>query len=101
MAEFSGEVFNIAFGKRITLNDLVGKINKILDKDIKPEYSEPCPGDVKHSIPARRLFGGANVGKARQFLEYEPKIDFEDGLKKTIESTNFLGNSRKEREETV
>ena len=77
MAEFSGKVFNIAFGKRITLNELVGKINKILDKEIKPEYSEPRPGDVKHSL--------ANVGKARQFLEYEPKIDFEDGLRKTIE----------------
>ena len=74
MAEFSGEVFNIAFGKRITLNELVRNLNKILKKDIKSNYADPRPGDVKHSL--------ANIGKARQFLEYELRIDFEEGLKK-------------------
>jgi len=54
--EFSGEVFNVAYGKRVTLNELVAKLNKILNKDIKPRYVEPRPGDVKHSL--------ANIGKA-------------------------------------
>jgi nucleoside-diphosphate-sugar epimerase len=81
MAEFSGEVFNIAYGKRVTLNELVEKLNKILVKDIKANFTEPRPGDVKHSL--------ANIGKASQFLNYSPKIDFDEGLKKTIESTNF------------
>jgi len=78
--DLSGEVFNIAFGKRVTLNDLVKKINKILNTSVVPNYSEPRPGDVKHSL--------ANIGKARQFLGYDPKIDFEEGLRLTIEFMN-------------
>ena len=77
MAKFSGEVFNIAYGKSVTLKDLIIKINKLLGKDIPSKLSEPRPGDVKHSL--------ANIGKAHQFLDYDPKIDIEEGLKRTIE----------------
>ena len=76
--ELAGEVFNIAYGKRITLNDLVEKINGILGTTIKPVYSEPRAGDIKHSL--------ANIGKARQFLGYDPKFDFDQGLKMTIDT---------------
>ncbi|MBN2010268.1 SDR family oxidoreductase [candidate division KSB1 bacterium] len=74
----SGEVFNIACGKRITVNKMVEMINKILVKDVKPNYADPRPGDVKHSL--------ANIGKAMQFLNYQPNVEFETGLKFTIES---------------
>ena len=77
LEELSGEVFNIAYGKRVTINELVRKINKILGKNVQPKYADPRPGDVKHSL--------ANIGKARQFLGYEPKIDFEEGLRRTIQ----------------
>jgi len=76
LEDYSGEVFNIAMGKRITVNDLVTKINKILSTNISPKYARPRPGDVKHSL--------ANIGKARQYLEYEPKVDFEAGLRRII-----------------
>ncbi len=78
LEELSGEVFNIAFGKRVTINDLVEAINKALNTNVTPCYAEPRPGDVKHSL--------ANIGKARQFLGYEPKIDFFEGLKKIIDT---------------
>ncbi|MFX0136259.1 MAG: GDP-mannose 4,6-dehydratase, partial [Candidatus Hodarchaeota archaeon] len=76
LEEISGEVFNIAFGKRVTINDLVDSINKLLKTNLSAKYADPRPGDVKHSL--------ANIGKARQFLGYEPKIDFYEGLKKLI-----------------
>jgi len=76
LESLSGEVFNIAFGKRITINALVEKINAILGTHVDPVYAEPRSGDVKHSL--------ANIGKARQFLGYEPEIDFEEGLRRTI-----------------
>ena len=76
--ELAGEVFNIAYGKRITLNDLVEKINAVLGTNIKPVYAPARAGDVKHSL--------ANIGKARQFLGYDPKFDFDQGLKMTIDS---------------
>jgi len=76
LENLSGEVFNIAYGKRVTINHLVKHLNTILQTDVKPIYADPRPGDVKHSL--------ANIGKARQFLGYEPEIDFEEGLRRTI-----------------
>ena len=80
LENLSGEVFNIAFGKRVTINNLLDHINQILKTDVKPIYADPRPGDVKHSL--------ANIGKARQFLGYEPEVDFEEGLRRTIEFMN-------------
>lgn len=76
LENFSGEVFNIAFGKRITVNKMVQTINEILSTNVRPEYDSPRSGDVKHSL--------ANIGKAQQFLDYKPTIDFNAGLRKII-----------------
>jgi len=76
LEDLSGEVFNIAFGKRITIKDLVICINKLLNTNVQPQYADPRPGDVKHSL--------ANIGKARQFLGYEPHVDFFSGLERII-----------------
>lgn len=72
-----GQVFNIACGDRISLNDLVKSINKILGKDVKPAYLDPRPGDIKHSL--------ADVDKAAKYLKYTPEIDLHTGLEKTIQ----------------
>jgi UDP-glucose 4-epimerase len=42
--------FNVACGKRYTLNELVGMLNEILGTDIGPEYAEERAGDIKHSL---------------------------------------------------
>lgn len=73
----SGEAFNVGCGDRITLNRIIGMINKILGTDIKPDYSAPRPGDVRRSQ--------ADIAKARKKLGYEPKVTFEEGLRRTIE----------------
>lgn len=72
-----GEVINVACGARITVNDLVQKINEILGISIKPEYMDPRAGDIKHSL--------ADIAKAREILGYEPSQSFDKGLKKTID----------------
>jgi nucleoside-diphosphate-sugar epimerase len=71
-AEFSGEVFNIACGKRVTVNRMIEFINRNLKKSVKPSFSPPRAGDVKHSL--------ANIGKAQQLLGYGVKVEFEAGL---------------------
>jgi nucleoside-diphosphate-sugar epimerase len=76
MEQLAGEVFNIAYGKRVSINDLVIAINKLLNTKIKSHYANPRPGDIKHSL--------ANIGKARQFLGYQPEVDFYEGLKKIV-----------------
>jgi len=80
--EAAGKVFNIACGERITLNDLVDMLNRILGSDIAPIYANPRQGDVKHSL--------ADISSAKDFLGFEPKYSFEVGLKKTAEW--FLDN---------
>jgi UDP-glucose 4-epimerase len=72
-------VYNIACGRRITVNQLVEMINEIMGKNIEPVYSESRPGDIKHSL--------ADISKAKAF-GYEPKSDFIKELKETIKWFN-------------
>lgn len=68
-------VFNIACGRRITINQLVDCINEIQGKGIKSVYADPRPGDIKHSL--------ADILRARGF-GYNPKDEFKEELAKTI-----------------
>ena len=77
LEDLPGEVFNIACGKRITINLLIQYINELLGTKIEASYTTPRPGDVKHSL--------ANIGKARQFLGYEPEYEFRKGLEKVVQ----------------
>lgn len=77
----SGEVFNVASGKRVTINNLMENINKLTNSTVEPKYEKPRPGDVKHSL--------ANIGKARQFLGYDVVVDFYNGLKQVLKNNNF------------
>ncbi|MFQ6083049.1 MAG: SDR family oxidoreductase [Candidatus Aminicenantia bacterium] len=71
-----GKVFNIASQKRVTINDLVRILNKILKTNIEPIYTEPRPGDVRHSL--------ADISRAKKILGYHPTVGFEEGLEKTV-----------------
>ncbi len=72
-----GMAFNCACHERIDLNHLVDEINGVLDQNIAPLYSDPRPGDVKHSF--------ADIKRIKQHLGYEPDILFSKGIQKTIE----------------
>jgi UDP-glucose 4-epimerase len=68
-------VFNIACGRRITINELVDYINEILGKGIKSVYADPRPGDIKHSL--------ADISRARDF-GYNPEGSFKDELAEVV-----------------
>lgn len=72
----SGEVFNIACGSRTTVNVLVDEIKTVLGKDIPSNFTDPRPGDVRHSH--------ADISRAVEKLNYKPLITFKEGLEKTI-----------------
>jgi len=74
----SGIAMNCASSGQITLNELVGHINKILGKNISPVYEKPRAGDIKHSF--------ADIHLAKSKINYTPTVSFEEGLKLTIES---------------
>jgi nucleoside-diphosphate-sugar epimerase len=71
-----GEVFNIAGGKPYSVNQLFKTIQELTAKNIKPEYSEPRPGDVRKTC--------ADISKAKELLGWQPKINFKQGLKETV-----------------
>jgi nucleoside-diphosphate-sugar epimerase len=73
----AGETFNVACGDRITVNSTLQVINKISGTDINPIYGDPRPGDIKHSQ--------ADISKAQSKLGYDPQINFEEGLRLTID----------------
>jgi nucleoside-diphosphate-sugar epimerase len=75
--EGNGEVFNIACFNTTSLNQLVKYLQEITKKNLEPEYKPARKGDVLHSL--------ADISKAKNILGYEPKINFQEGLKKTFE----------------
>lgn len=75
--EAAGQVFNIACGQRVTLNQMYFKISQLLEKNIKPNYTNERAGDIKHSL--------ANISKAQLVLGYFPIYQFDEGIEQTIE----------------
>jgi UDP-glucose 4-epimerase len=73
----SGKVFNVATGKRFTLNETYKILQALLDFPGAPQYAPARAGDVKHSL--------ADISLARQYLNYTPEVGFEEGLKRTVE----------------
>jgi UDP-glucose 4-epimerase len=69
-------IFNIAGGKRISINDLVNLINKICRKNIKMTYVKSREGDILHSL--------ADISRAEEKLNYKPKYSIDEGMKETI-----------------
>ena len=79
----AGEVFNVACGERISLNELLRSLAEIAGTTVDAEYVEGRPGDVPHSL--------ADIGKARDLLGYEPRVSVADGLAKSFEHYRGLG----------
>lgn len=73
----AGKVVNVACGGRVTLTELANGIREALGQGKKPVYEPERAGDVKHSM--------ADISAAREFLGYDPKVFFEEGIRKTIE----------------
>ena len=75
-------VYNIAFGERNTLKDLVELLKKQLTefdskiKDIQVIYGPNRVGDIPHSL--------ASVDKAKNLLAYNPQFSLEKGLKEAV-----------------
>ncbi|HXG54271.1 MAG TPA: NAD-dependent epimerase/dehydratase family protein, partial [Vicinamibacterales bacterium] len=73
----NGEVFNVATGGRISLNDLFRTMKALIGATVEPEYAAAREGDVRDSQ--------ADIRKAAELLGYTPTVSFEDDLRRTIE----------------
>jgi len=74
-----GEVFNVACGERVTLNQMVAHLGDALGTPIEAESQPPRTGDVRHSH--------AEIGRAHATLGYRPSVLFAEGLRRTLEDT--------------
>jgi nucleoside-diphosphate-sugar epimerase len=75
--EVAGQVFNVACGESVTINQLLAELGDLLDVEVEPSYVAPRPGEVRHSL--------ADCTRARQSLGYEPRIGLREGLRLTTE----------------
>lgn len=75
--DVAGKVFNVANGKTISLNQMLAKLNQLLGTNIQPTFEPPRVGDVRDSL--------ADISQARKCLGYEPVVDFNTGLERSIE----------------
>jgi len=73
----AGDVVNIACAEAVTVNEVIELINDTVGKNIKPLYTEPRPGDVKHSL--------ADITAAEKIIGFRPKISFKQGLQLAID----------------
>jgi UDP-glucose 4-epimerase len=73
----SGQVFNIANGRSVDLLTLLEILNRLLGTNVKPVHAPARPGDVRESM--------ADITAARHQLGYEPQVDFEEGLRRSID----------------
>lgn len=71
-----GEVFNIGGGTRISVNELIKKIEEIVGKKAKIKYIEKEKGDVRETL--------ADISKAKELLNWNPKVNIDEGLRRYI-----------------
>jgi|SRR5579863_5595200 len=76
-AQAAGKVFNVATGRRITLNETFKLLQNLTSYSASPIYGDERGGDIKHSL--------ADISSAETNLGYKPKVNFEDGLKRTVD----------------
>ena len=76
-AQAAGRMFNVATGRRVTLNETFKLLQGLTSYSGEPKYAEERGGDIKHSL--------ADISSAESALGYKPSVDFEEGLRRTVE----------------
>ena len=76
-AECAGRVFNCATGRRITLNETFAALKPLTGYKGNVKYGQERGGDIKHSL--------ADITQAQKHLGYKVLVNFEDGLRRTVE----------------
>src|ERR1700683_2005018 len=76
-AQAAGRTFNVATGRRVTLNETFKLLRGLTSYSGSPIYGAQRGGDIKHSL--------ADISLAEKNLGYQPKVSFEDGLRRTVD----------------
>mgnify|MGYP002622486880 FL=1 len=85
-AGVAGSVFNVGTGRSVTLLRLLSALRELLDMEIEVDHQPPRAGDVRDSL--------ADITQARTRLGFDPDVDFEEGLRRSIEYYKELAVAR-------
>jgi len=75
--ECKGEVVNIGNPNEIKIIELAEIIKKIANSNSEIKFYPPMPDDPRRRCP--------DITKAKKILNWTPKVELEDGLKRTVE----------------
>jgi len=73
----SGKSYNVGCGSRTSLLEIIGKLEAMLGRPFERKHSPTRAGDVPHTL--------ADVSAAKRDLGYEPVVEFDEGLRRTVE----------------
>jgi nucleoside-diphosphate-sugar epimerase len=76
-ANVAGRMFNVATGTRVDLNETFEVLKKLTGYKGDVNHGAEREGDIKHSL--------ADISRAKQGFRYEPKVNFEEGLRRTVD----------------
>ena len=80
-SKISGEIVNVGSGKATAMNEVVEEINRLVEKKLEPIYMpNPIHGYVYHTL--------ADTEKARQLLDFKPKISVKEGIGQLVSYYN-------------
>ena len=71
-----GKVYNCGTGRRVSLREVWQTMQRIEGVELPAKSAPERPGDVQHSE--------ADITRARRDLGFEPKIELEEGLRRTL-----------------
>ena len=77
--KIKGEIFNHGAGIQTTIDDIVNLIKKITQSNVKPQYGKIEPAQYEPKS------WRADISKIKNILNWQPRYNLEEGLKKDIE----------------
>lgn len=75
--EALNNIYNVAVGERVTINQLFTIIAELTSSAVKPTHREPRAGDIRNSL--------ADISKAKTLLGYNPQVLVKEGLTRTMD----------------
>jgi len=75
--EAAGEVFNVGCGSRVSLLEIIARLEALVGRSLERHHTPVRAGDVPHTL--------ADVSKAKRLLGYAPLVDFDEGFRRTVE----------------
>src|SRR5213083_2933890 len=75
-ANVAGQVFNVGSGHSVSVNELWDRVRGLTGVPVLPGHEAARAGEVKSSL--------ASITKARELVGYQPEVDLDEGLRRTI-----------------